>query len=49
MMTVQQRIQMCLLIEKMNEHKDFCKRLGLEDISSFRGKRIKREEGAGVC
>ena len=37
-MTTDQRIQMCLLIEKMNGQRDYSKKLGLEDKSTFHGR-----------
>lgn len=43
-MEVEQRIRRCLLIDKMNTQKDFCKKLGLENISKFHGERIVGEE-----
>lgn len=39
-MTVERRIRMCLLIERIKEHKELSERLGIEDRSSYHGKRI---------
>lgn len=49
MLTVEQRIRISILIEKMNKQKVYCEKLGLEDISKFHGKRISREEGDVIC
>ncbi|MDD3219346.1 MAG: hypothetical protein PHC41_11245 [Lachnospiraceae bacterium] len=43
-MSIEQRIRMCLLIEKMKANKDYSEKLGIEDISRFRGKRMKGGE-----
>ncbi len=43
-MTIEQRIRMCLLIEKMHEQKSCSEKLGLEDMSKLHGKRINGEE-----
>lgn len=48
-MPIEQRIRMCLLIEKMQEQKVYSEKLGLEDISKFHGKRINQEEGRMTC
>ena len=48
-MTIEQRIRMCLLIEKMYELKVYSDKLGLEDISKFHGKRISEEEESKTC
>lgn len=42
-MRVEQRIQTCRLLEKMRGHKDYSKRLGLEDVSMIHGKQIEKE------
>ena len=39
-MTVEKRVRMCLLIERLNEHKKLGEKLGIEDTSKFHGKRI---------
>ena len=44
-MSVEKRIRMCLLIEKMSEQKEFSKRLGIEDVSTFRGEQVTGKEG----
>ena len=44
-MSVKKRIRMCLLIEKMLEQKEFAEQLGMEDVSTFRGKKVGRKEG----
>lgn len=47
-MPVEQRIRLCLLIEKMNENKEYSEMLGLENTTTFHGEQI-REEGENVC
>ena len=44
MMSVEKRIRMSLLAEKMKKQKRYSEKLGLEDISVFRGRNIS---GAG--
>lgn len=44
-MAIEQRIRKCLLVEKMHEQKSYSKKLGLENISKFHGKRITEEGG----
>lgn len=39
-MSVEQRIRMCLLIEKIHKLKDYSERLGLEDVSKFYNERV---------
>lgn len=41
-MNVQERIRMCRLVEKMENQREFSKRLCLENISSFHGKPIQK-------
>ncbi len=48
-MPVEQRIKMCLLIEKMYEQKEFSEKLGLEDKTRFHGEELHGEEGKRVC
>lgn len=43
-MSVKERIQISLLIERINKQKAFSKKLGLEDRSKFHGEYIDREE-----
>ena len=43
-MTVEQRIRLCILIEKMYRQKAYSEKLGLEDKSRLHGRRIQREE-----
>lgn len=43
-MTVEQRIRMCLLIEKIQKQKEYSEKLGLEDISRFHGEKVDKEE-----
>ncbi|MGN1267356.1 MAG: hypothetical protein ACI4UH_05405 [Dorea sp.] len=38
------RIRVSLLIEKMKEQKKYSEILGLEEVSLFHGKEIKKEE-----
>ena len=42
MMTVERRIRMSLLAEKMKKQKEYSERLGLEDVSVFHGKDISK-------
>ena len=48
-MPVEQRIRLCLLIEKMNENKEYSEMLGLEDKTTFHGEWIHGEEGERIC
>ena len=41
-MRVEQRIQICRLLERMKMQKDYCKRLGLEDVSMIHGRQINK-------
>ena len=43
-MSVEQRIRMSLLIEKINGQKAFSKKLGLEDRTLFHGEYVWKEE-----
>lgn len=43
LMNVEQRIRMSLLIEKMVNQKSFCEKLGMENASTFRRKKIHTE------
>lgn len=36
-MSVKERMKMCQLIEKMENQREYCKRLGLENKSSLHG------------
>lgn len=47
-MTVDKRIRVCLLIERMNENKKLAEKLGVEDISKIHGKRIENK-GERIC
>ena len=47
-MTTRERIRRCILIEKMNIHSVYSRQLGLEDVSRFCGKEI-RKEGDTAC
>lgn len=40
-MSVQDRMRMCQLIDRMEIHMEYCKRLGLENISSFHGCKVE--------
>lgn len=46
-MTVEERIQTILLIEKMNNDKEFSKELGLKDMSRFKGDLITEKVAKG--
>ncbi len=48
-MPVEQRIRMCLLIDKMETQKDYSKKLGLENFTTFHGKKISGEEENSEC
>ena len=48
-MTTEQRIRMCLLLEKMDEQKEYSERLGLENRSRFHGKTIEEREEQKLC
>lgn len=48
-MPVKQRIRICRLIEKMQEQKEYSKKLGLEDRSRFHGERVCKEEEKQLC
>lgn len=39
-MTVERRVRMCLLVEKMKKQKAYSEKLGLEDLSVYRRKGI---------
>ena len=39
-MSIQERLRMCQLIDQMENKKELCKRLGLENESTFHGKPI---------
>lgn len=44
MMSVEERIRISILLEKMSRQKEYSDKLGLEDISMLYGKRIYTEE-----
>ena len=44
-MTVEQRSRRCILLEKMRQNEEFAKKLGLKDVSIFRGKRVNDKGG----
>lgn len=48
-MSVEQRIRLCLLIDKMDDQKEYSKKLGLENRSKFHGERIWGEEKEKEC
>lgn len=39
-MTIEKRIRICLLIEKMAEHKELSEKLGIRNISTYCGKQM---------
>ncbi len=49
MITVEQRIRMIILLEKMFKQKSYSEKLGIEDISKFHGELIEREESEQIC
>ena len=48
MVTVAQRIRTIILIEKMNNQKEYSEKLGVIDISTFHGEIIEEEENE-IC
>lgn len=44
-MSIEQRIRECILIEKLEKQAEYGKRLGIEDVSVFRG--VKRQPNNG--
>ena len=48
-MHVEQRIRACMLLEKMAVNQRFCKKIGLENQTTFRGERIVKEEVDEKC
>lgn len=48
-MPIEQRIRLCLLIEKMDAQRAFSKKLGLEDKTKFHGVEIHGVEGKQTC
>lgn len=40
-MTASRRVRICRLIEKMNKQKKYCSKLGIKDISIYRGETIR--------
>ena len=45
-MSVEQRIQTCRLLERMKSQERYSKKLGLEDISRFRGTKLNKSAGS---
>jgi len=43
-MSIEKRILMCRLIEKMYEQKEYSQKLGIENRSVFRGEHMVRKE-----
>ena len=39
-MSVQERMKRIVLLDKMKEHPDFCREIGLSDASTFDGKGV---------
>lgn len=48
-MPVEQRIRLCLLIEKIYAQREFSKMLGLEDKTTFHGEKIRDKKGERIC
>ncbi|MGN0140716.1 MAG: hypothetical protein ACI4AD_00700 [Roseburia sp.] len=46
-MSVQERMRMCRLIDQMESRPAFCKRLGLENRSTFHGSLVDENYGKG--
>lgn len=40
-MTASRRVRICRLIEKMNKQQNYCSRLGIKNISIYRGEIIR--------
>ena len=49
MSTVEQRIRMIILLEKMSKQKSYSEKLGIKDISKFHNEYIEREESEEIC
>ena len=43
-MSVQERIRMCRIIDQMQTNPETCKRLGLENKSTFHGNEVDKDE-----
>ncbi len=41
-MSITERIQLCTLIEKMNDNQEYSKRLGVSNISKYKGTEIQK-------
>lgn len=48
-MSIEERIRIVLLLERMHMLKSYSEKLGLEDRSRFHGKRIEKEEVENNC
>ena len=44
MMQVANRMRTLRLINKINRHELYCERIGVEDVSQYRGKQITKKE-----
>jgi len=44
-MSIEQRIRACILIEKLEKQAEYGKRLGIENVSMFRGIRRQHDNG----
>lgn len=44
MMSIEERIRRCRIIEKMQKHESYCKKIGLVNISRFHGNIIYDKE-----
>lgn len=49
MMTVEERIRRCILIEKMSRQKAYSEKIGLEDTSKLHDKKIDKKEEREIC
>ncbi len=47
-LNVEKRIRMCLLIERLNEHRELSEKLGIENVSKMHGKKI-HNGGERIC
>lgn len=47
-MSVKERIELCMLIEKMEEQKECSKRLGLVNNSTFLGKKVGEQKSEQI-
>lgn len=44
-MGVRERVRLCMILEKMEQHKEFSRKLEIENKSSFHGEPVDKERG----